>query len=122
MFSIVTAKSKGINSNCVLKTRVNDIHVGCCILLILAGCLSVKVVDMETKGDFDLYRLSLESIEEQESDTVLLYHFRDWPRHAVPNNGLHGITNMYQEVMRSNINQPTVDTVRKCISVSLLDL
>ena len=68
--------------------------------------------------DFDLYRLSLESIEEQESDTVLLYHFRDWPRHAVPNNGLRGITNMYQEVMRSNINQqPTIDTVR-AISVS----
>ena len=63
--------------------------------------------------DFDLYRLSLESIQEQESDTVLLYHFRDWPRHAVPNNGLRGITNMYQEVMRSNINQqPTIDTVR----------
>ena len=63
--------------------------------------------------DFDLYRLSLESIEEQESDTVLLYHFQDWPRHAVPNNGLRGITNMYQEVMRSNINQqPSFDTVR----------
>ena len=70
-----------------------------------AGCLSVKVVGMETKGDFDLYRLSLESVEEQESDTVLLYHFREWPHHAVPNDGLSGVTDMYQRVMRSNINQ-----------------
>ena len=81
--------------------------------MILTGCLSVKVVGMETKGDFDLYRLSLESIQEQESDTVLLYHFRDWPCQAVPNNGLRGITNMYQEVMRSKINQqPTISSVR----------
>ena len=79
----------------------------------LAGCLSVKVVGMETKGDFDLYRLSLESIEEQESDTILLYHFQEWPHHAVPNNGLRGISNMYQEVMRSKVNQqPTFNTVR----------
>jgi hypothetical protein len=81
--------------------------------MMLVGCLSVKVVGMETIGDFDLYRLSLESIEEQESDTVLLYHLQDWPHHAVPNNGVRGITNMYQKVMRSNINQqPTVNSVR----------
>ena len=85
--------------------------------MILAGCLSVKVVGMETKGDFDLYRLSLESIQEQESDTVLLYHFRDWPHQAVPNNGLRGITNMYHEVMRSKINQqPTISSVRIIIT------
>ena len=85
--------------------------------MILAGCLSVKVVGMETKGDFDLYRLSMESIQEQESDTVLLYHFRDWPRQAVPNNGLRGITNMYHEVMRSKINQqPTISSVRIIIT------
>ena len=83
------------------------------VYFMLAGCLSVKVVSKETKGDFDLYRLSLESIEEQESDTVLLYHFQEWPRHAVPNSGLRGICNMYQEVMRSKVNQqPTINTVR----------
>ena len=88
------------------------------VYFMLAGCLSIKVVGMETKGDFDLYRLSLESIEEQESDTILLYHFQEWPCHAVPNNGLRGISNLYQEVMRSKVNQqPTINTVRNTIGM-----
>ena len=77
----------------------------------------MKVVSTESKEDFTVYRLSLESLEEQESDSVLLFHFTDWPSHAVPNNGLTSLTVMFQQVMTTKANQQ-MDSVSN-ISISL---
>ena len=83
----------------------------------LAGSLSVKLVSSESKGHYTLNRISLESINEQESDSVLLYHYTAWPRHATPNDGTEGVYDMLQQVMRSKSNQQ-VDTVRKLLFIS----
>ena len=72
----------------------------------------MKLVSSESKGHYGVHRLSLESIEEQESDSVVLYHFWEWPRHATPNTGIEGICEMIQEVMRAKSNEQ-LDTVRK---------
>lgn len=65
----------------------------------------VKFVGKEYKGHYTVYRLSLESIEEQESDSVLLFHFTEWPQHAVPNNSFDGICDMYEQVLKSRSTQ-----------------
>ena len=73
----------------------------------------MKLVSTESKGHYKVHRLSLESIEEQESDAVLLFHFSDWPCHSVPNSGVDGLSEMLQQIIRSkSTQQAQVDTVR----------
>ena len=68
----------------------------------------MKLVGKDLKGGYTVYRLSLESVEEQESDTVLIYHFTEWPQHAVPNNGTKAVCDMYHDVLNSKSNQVSV--------------
>lgn len=71
----------------------------------------MKWVSSESKGYYSVHRLSLESLEEQESDSVVLYHYPGWPRHATPNTGTEGICEMIQQVLRAKSNLQ-LDSVR----------
>ena len=71
----------------------------------------MKLVSSESKGHYSIHRLSLESIKEQESDSLVLYHFSEWSHQATPNTGIEGVCEMIQQVMRAKSNQQ-LDIVR----------
>ena len=65
----------------------------------------MKLVSKEVRGGYTVYRLCLESIDEQESDTVLLYHFTEWPQHGIPDSGTKAVCQMYHEAMAAKSTQ-----------------